>query len=321
MQDLLESKLDKLGRICPAPPGRTSVVFVDDLNMPALEKYGAQPLIELCARSRRAASTTSRSSSSRRCRTRRSSRRAGAGRRAQPVTPASSATSTCCGCRSSEESMQPSSCDPRRLPGHPRGEPAALASLRRGDDGIYRDEARDAAGRPQSHYTFNLRDISKGRGSADPPPGARRRRLLGCGPRDPARLLRPPHLAPTAAGSHKMATVLGQRREWAEDDSLAPLRGPHERVEGRRRAPTRRRVKSGEVCRLPRRLQPRTTKPMNLVFFPTRAATSRDLARDHPAAAARSSSASAARGGSRSCDWRRRCGSSRAHDRDHAHPT
>ena len=44
LQDALEGKMEKRRKnLLGAPAGKANVVFIDDLNMPALEKFGAQP--------------------------------------------------------------------------------------------------------------------------------------------------------------------------------------------------------------------------------------------------------------------------------------
>ena len=47
-QEMIEGKLEKRKKsLLSAPIGKKVIFFVDDLNMPKLDRYGSQPTIEL----------------------------------------------------------------------------------------------------------------------------------------------------------------------------------------------------------------------------------------------------------------------------------
>jgi dynein heavy chain len=47
VQQSIEEKLEKSRAAYSAPPGKRVAIFIDDINMPSVEEYGAQPPIEL----------------------------------------------------------------------------------------------------------------------------------------------------------------------------------------------------------------------------------------------------------------------------------
>ena len=47
VQQSIEDKLEKSRTAYRAPPGKRIAIFIDDINMPLVEEYGAQPPIEL----------------------------------------------------------------------------------------------------------------------------------------------------------------------------------------------------------------------------------------------------------------------------------
>lgn len=48
LKELIETRLEKRKKTLLGPPiGKTMIYFIDDVNMPKLDRYGSQPPIEL----------------------------------------------------------------------------------------------------------------------------------------------------------------------------------------------------------------------------------------------------------------------------------
>ena len=178
--------------------------------------------------------------------------------------------------------------------------------------------ARRCSRRPPSPLHLQpARRLPRGRSSPDHPRQVRRRRRLpqALVARDEPRLLRPadqragPLVVPQ--GAHRRRRRAAPRRAWTEEELATTVYGSYTNTSA---------GVSGAVWRSMWPSRPTaststsptttsTTKPMNLVFFTDAASISRaSRASSRSRAAARCSSASAARDGSRSRASPRRCG-------------